>query len=187
MVSIYSTRCKQKTSTVSIFPMDVFLNGGTRYPQIIHFNRVFHDFHHPFWFFHYFWFNTPKISRRFFQFPMPKSDPTDPADLGATRALLLEILHPNGWEPEKYPPTKIGGQETPPIFLNLLPSFTTICFLVSLPSKAPKSGTPIKANSPMARRERSDLGVTSWFFVSARRRKLIARMTGGYSSINLCE
>ena len=29
------------------------------YPQIIHFNRVFHYFHHPFWGFSpYFWFNT---------------------------------------------------------------------------------------------------------------------------------
>ncbi len=30
-------------------------------PQIIHFNRVFHYFHHPFWGFSpYFWFNTYK-------------------------------------------------------------------------------------------------------------------------------
>ena len=42
---------------VGLYDMDVSLNGGT--PQIIHFNRVFHYFHHPFWEFSpYFWFNT---------------------------------------------------------------------------------------------------------------------------------
>ena len=38
--------------------MDVSENSGF-YPQIIHFNRVFHEKNHPFWRFSpYFWFNT---------------------------------------------------------------------------------------------------------------------------------
>ena len=37
---------------------DVSKNMGVS-PQIIHFNRVFHDFHHPFWgFYPYFWVDT---------------------------------------------------------------------------------------------------------------------------------
>ena len=31
--------------------MGVSKNRGTGYPQIIHVNRVFHYFHHPFWWF----------------------------------------------------------------------------------------------------------------------------------------
>ena len=54
--------------------MDVSQNSGFS-PQIIHFNRVFHDFHHPFWGFSpYFWFNAhmkPRVHHRKKNFHLP--------------------------------------------------------------------------------------------------------------------
>ena len=51
-VSIHTTRILSSlaltTAMAMIGNVGVSLNGGFS-PQIIHFNRLFHDFHHPFW------------------------------------------------------------------------------------------------------------------------------------------
>ena len=45
VISLWKMRLKDKDGCIDV---DVSKNSG-KTPQIIHFNRVFHDFHHPFW------------------------------------------------------------------------------------------------------------------------------------------
>ena len=42
-------------------------SGGFTPPNHPMFNRIFHYFHHPFWGYHYFWFNTPMKLREFLE------------------------------------------------------------------------------------------------------------------------